>query len=155
VLAIYRAPSLVDNACLPFVITGPRPDLILRSRDRLFVWGTPIELITSMQSALKLPLIHLMDGSFAVPERDLSALRAKAKQVRQSKTTYDAVNGSSDGSAQPALNTVSGQTLSGRGSALFKNLSNKVISALSMKKRARFVTPDNRDTSTKAGAKSL
>jgi hypothetical protein len=166
-MAVYRAPSLVDNACLPFVITGPKPDLILRSRDRLFVWGTPIELMTSLQAALKLPLIHLTDGTLAVAERDLGALRAKAKQVRQSingdglPSTAGADDGGNhigkdseklDGSQQQRGNDsgepgesseVKSRGLS-RGSSLFKDLSSKVIKVLSLKKRAKFVVPDDR-----------
>lgn len=128
------------------------------------MWGTPIELITSMQSALKLPLIHLIDGSLAVAERDLSALHAKAKAVRNALVTgnTDSIQATAAAGGKGTITETSSASAaggagagtggsdkslpssgSGRGSALFKSLSNKVIGVLSMKKRARFAMPDS------------
>ena len=56
ILAIYRAPDLLEGSLLPYVCTCPRPDLEMRRNDRLFVYCNPVELDYALNSYLNLPI---------------------------------------------------------------------------------------------------
>ena len=57
ILALYRSPDVLgDGSMLPYVCTCPRPDLELRSKDRLFVYCNPVELDYALNAFLTLPI---------------------------------------------------------------------------------------------------
>ena len=56
ILAIYRAPDVLEGSLLPYVCTCPRSDLEMRNKDRLFVYCNPVELDYALNSYLKVPI---------------------------------------------------------------------------------------------------
>ena len=65
-MGLYRAPFLNDGSCLPFVITSPKPDLILRDKDRVYLYGSPIEMLSALQCSIQRPFVMLPDGTLAM-----------------------------------------------------------------------------------------
>ena len=74
IIAIYRAPFAADFSFLPFVYTSPKPDTLLRSRDRIFVYCNPLELKMVMELCLDLPFTVGQEGAvFLTDKRYLNA----------------------------------------------------------------------------------
>ena len=66
ILAIYRSPDVMEGSLLPYVCTCPRPDLEMRSKDRLFVYCNPVELDYALNAFLKLPIRIETKGAITV-----------------------------------------------------------------------------------------
>lgn len=67
VLALYRAPVAEDGALLPFVLTSPSADTLLRSGDRMFVIGNPAVCKENL-SLLNADLVEYPDGSMSLAD---------------------------------------------------------------------------------------
>ena len=71
ILALYRGPSTADGNVLPYVITAPPPETILRENDKLFIFGIPKDIeeclsqlgtitINDRETSLIMPLAGLL-----------------------------------------------------------------------------------------------
>ena len=80
-IALYRSPLETDKSYLPYTYTSPKPDCILRAKDRLFVFCNPIELNSAFNCSLGLPLTTCADGSLALSEEGRSRDSAQPDQV--------------------------------------------------------------------------
>ena len=63
ILAIYRSPDVMEGSMLPYVCTCPRPDLEMRSNDRLFVYCNPVEMDYALSAFLTLPIRQETKGT--------------------------------------------------------------------------------------------
>lgn len=70
VLGLYRSVSSSDKNKLPYVYTCPRPDTILRQKDRVFVYCTPSQLKLALEQAMNLPFVICADGSLSIGSID-------------------------------------------------------------------------------------
>lgn len=54
---------------MPFVFTCPAPDVELRSKDRLYVYGNPVDMKYSLEYSLNLDLQTTEDGIYYITEK--------------------------------------------------------------------------------------
>ena len=81
VLGIYRAAFATDKSILPFVMMCPRPDTVLRAKDRLFVYCNPVEMNYAMDAALGQPFIPTELDKYAMIEKNVA--------IRRRSVTFD------------------------------------------------------------------
>ena len=62
IIGLYRHPSSADASFLPYTYTCPKPDAVLRAKDRLFVFCCPLELESASEGPLMAPLALHLDG---------------------------------------------------------------------------------------------
>lgn len=63
VVGLYRAPLMSDKSVLPFVYTCPRPDLVIRSKDRMYVYGNPVQLRHALDNCFNLPFSFMSSNT--------------------------------------------------------------------------------------------
>ncbi len=73
-MGVYRSPDAEEKSVLPFVITCPKPDLVVRPADKLFVYCNPLELNTALECCLNMDFINLYDDVYALNERPIEEM---------------------------------------------------------------------------------
>ena len=84
VVGLYRGVFTADHSLLPFVITCPRPDLVLRDKDKLFVFGNPDVIKGAVKNSFNLPMRTSSDGKACLTEKERAPPVAK-KEVDEKK----------------------------------------------------------------------
>ena len=96
ILALYRMPLPSEGATLPFVLTAPKADTIVRSGDRLFVICNP-KILEESLPVLTQRLVEYPDGSVSLADTlglQLGVPLQKQVSVEETKAAGPAEKGS-------------------------------------------------------------
>lgn len=84
-MALYRGAFIADKSPLPFVLTAPKPDTLLRKTDRIFIYANPLEMKRAMDISLVVPFGTHSDGRAFVESQNLEEEDPLVKQRRRSE----------------------------------------------------------------------